>query len=76
MTHLLTDETSMIPKEQWDLERIGHACLSEEDFGWLRATLEKACSELKNMCDLKTKKAMKQFFERADRVASLRKRDK
>lgn len=73
VTHLVTEETSDVVKADWDAKRFGYACISQDDFGWLKATIEKACSELKGMCRTEDKKVMKAFFARAERV-KIRKR--
>jgi hypothetical protein len=73
VTHLVSEESSDVPKEEWDKKRFGYACISQDDFGWLKATIEKACSELKGMCRTEDKKVMKAFFDRAERLKQRKK---
>lgn len=68
-THLVSDAMRDIPKETWDKQRFGYACISQDDFAWLRATLEKACSVSKIQCGKEEKKAMDAFFTRSERAA-------
>lgn len=75
-SHLISDTEAVIPKAQWDAERPGYACLSEDDFGWLKATILKACGELKGLCDTKTKASMGRFFDRADKIAARTRRNR
>lgn len=68
VTHLISDEEREIPKPEWDRLRIGHACLSEEDIGWALATIEKACGELKKLCDFETKEKLVKLSARVERA--------
>lgn len=68
VTHLLSDKEREIPKAEWDKIRVGHACLSEEDIGWAIATIEKACGELKKLCDFETKAKIIKLSARAERA--------
>lgn len=73
VTHLVSEESFDVPKKEWDEKRYGWACISPDDFGYLKATIEKACSELKGLCRAEEKKVMQAFFARAEKVR-LRKR--
>lgn len=66
VTHLVSEESFDVPKAQWDEQRFGYACISQPDYGWLKATLEKACSVAK-ICDPEEKKMMAEMFRRSDR---------
>lgn len=67
-THLISDAEREIAKEEWDKLRVGQACVSEPDFGWILATLEKACSELKKLCDYETKEKLVKLGARVERA--------
>jgi hypothetical protein len=73
LTHLLSDDVSQVPKAQWDAMRPGYACISEDDFGWVRASLEKLCALQKGICTVETKQVMRQFFARVDRLPKRKK---
>ncbi len=65
-THLVSDVVREVDKPTWDAQRFGYACVSQEDFAWLRATLEKACAMSKVACGAEEKKAIKEFTRRSD----------
>lgn len=68
VTHLMSDESHDIPKAEWDQQRFGYVCISQPDYGWVKATIEKACAVAK-ICSAEEKKMVSQFFQRADRGA-------
>lgn len=64
-THLLSDLVREVDKATWDKQRFGYACLSQGDFAWLKAALEKACAVSKVACGPEEKKALKEFTRRS-----------
>ncbi len=72
VTRLLSEEIADIPKAEWDQKRFGYACLSQDDFAWLKATIEKACSEARGLCTPEQKKVMTGFFSRVERARARR----
>jgi len=42
------------------------ACISDSDVGLLLATLEKACSELKSLCNFETKEKISSFKQKIE----------
>lgn len=68
IAHTMSENTSVISKQEWDAKRPGFFCVSAEDFGWLRATIEKLCGENRGMCRAEEKKKMAAFFARTREV--------
>lgn len=68
VTHLVSEDTSDLTKEQWDSQRFGNVCLTQDDFAWLKETLEKACAVSKVACGAQEKKALRAFFVRSDKA--------
>lgn len=47
---LVSGSSGELSAEQWKLKSRDCGCLSTQDVGYIREMLEKACSELKDMC--------------------------
>lgn len=65
-TQLLSDLVKEVDKATWDKQRFGYACLSQDDFAWLRSSLEKACAVSKVACGPEEKKALREFTRRSN----------
>lgn len=65
-TQLLSDLVREVDKSTWDQQRFGYACLSQDDFAWLKSALEKACAASKVACGPEEKKALKEFSRRSN----------
>ena len=72
VTHTVSDLSFDIGKLEWDKKRFGYACISQEDFGWFKSTIEKLCGETK-LCTQDQKQKMASFFDRAERTRKRKK---
>lgn len=62
-------------KADWDEVSRSVVCESYDDFAWLRATIEKLCSDHPGMCQAEVKQRIARFNARASAVeARLRRR--
>lgn len=68
VTHTLSDTTAKLTKPEWDAISNTTVAMLYEDFGWIRATIEKLCSEHKGMCK---PEVVKEFGSRT-RLAAIR----
>lgn len=75
ISHSMTDETSRLTKTEWDAISHTMVAMSYDDFGWIRATIEKLCSDHKGVCKDETQKKIAEFSKRT-RLAAMRARRK
>lgn len=68
ITHTLTDEEGKLSKPEWDEFSRGTVCMTYDDFGWLRGTVEKLCSEHKMLCKSEVEAKLARFNARARRT--------
>lgn len=56
-----------IPKDQWDIERQGQLCLTQQAYGDNKAAVEKLCSK-PGACTYEFKKKFKQATENIEKI--------
>ncbi len=67
IAYTLSDETVLMNKADWDVKRVGYASLSDEDYRWLIATIEKACASSKIACKKEDQLKMARVVGRLER---------
>lgn len=65
-SHTLIDSKRDIPKEQWDIERVGWICFDSTDFNSTETSLDQACVLLK--CTYKEKQMLQDINDRLKEV--------
>lgn len=55
-------------KNEWDDKRFGQFCISSDAFGDIKRELEELCSTHQVTCDYETRKAMRDFFAKIERM--------
>lgn len=72
VTHTLTDTSYDINKTEWDAKRYGMVCTSMDDFGYMKSTIEKLCSEHRALCRVEEQAKMLAVFERIEKARKRR----
>lgn len=65
--HTQKQEERDVPKGQWDLERKGQLCLSQQAYGENKAAVEKLCSK-PGACTYEFKKKFNQATQNIDKI--------
>jgi len=63
----LTPDKRDIPKTQWDNERIGEVCTTLDNFGQVKAIIEKLCNDTQ-LCTYEQKILLENFFINIQKV--------
>lgn len=68
--YTVSDKEEQVPKDEWDRIRLGHGCLSQKDYGEIRAFIEKLCFGIggKTRCNETARTMLKDFFSREEKV--------
>lgn len=67
MTRIISGGDNRIPKEEWDVIRRETVALTYNDFGWVKSTIIKLCSENKKLCE---EEKLQSFASRSERILS------
>jgi gas vesicle protein len=73
--HTLTEQKRDIPKEQWDVERIGYLCMDAEGFNDTETAIDQFC-ETSKLCDYVTRQEIKKTMARIRQVADQAKEER
>lgn len=63
----LKDEERVLTPAQWEAERFGRGCMTQADFGEIKAAIEKLCSE-PNRCTYEFKKKFQEFVKKHEEL--------
>ncbi len=70
ITHTVSDDEGKLSKPEWDAFSAGTVCLTYDDFGWLRGTVEKLCSDHKGFCQPEVQAKLQSFHSKTSAVES------